>query len=207
MLDTSHYRVKAKKKIDIFKLDPDGESSADVKKGASKNETKKLTSKLDSLQEKHFAEHRHKLLIVLQAMDTGGKDGIIRRIFEGVNPSGVRVAHFKQPSQEEIEHGFLWRAYNQIPQDGEIVIFNRSHYEGVLVERVHNIVAQQVWGKRYQDINEFEKILFEENVTILKFFLHIDSEEQKRRIEERLSDSTKEWKFSNDDTAGKEILG
>jgi len=199
MFDTAPYRVKTGKKIDIFKLDPDGESNAGIKKGDSKSETKKLTSKLDGLQEMLFAEHKHKLLIILQAMDTGGKDGVIRRIFEGVNPSGVRVVHFKQPSQEEMEHGFLWRAYIQIPQDGEIVIFNRSHYEAVLVERVHNIVSKSIWEKRYKEIIEFERILSEENVTILKFFLHIDSAEQKSRIEERLSDPTKEWKFSNDD--------
>ncbi len=199
MLDTNPYRVKPGQKLDISKLDPDGDSSVVLKKSSSKDETKKLAKKLNSLQEMLFAVHKHKLMIVLQAMDTGGKDGVIRRIFEGINPSGVRVAHFRQPSQEEKDHGFLWRAYRQIPEDGELVIFNRSHYEGVLVERVHNIVPKPIWEKRYGEINEFENIITEENVTVVKFFLHISAEEQKKRIEERLADPTKEWKFSADD--------
>jgi PPK2 family polyphosphate:nucleotide phosphotransferase len=199
MFVSSKYRIKPGQIVDISQLDPDGQSSSGIKKGDSKAETKKLTQKLDGLQEQLFAEHSHKLLIVLQAMDTGGKDGVIRRIFEGVNPSGVRVAHFREPSQDEADHGYLWRVYAQIPANGEIVIFNRSHYEGVLVERVHNVIPKSVWEERYQEINQFEKILVQEGVTLLKFFLHIDSEEQKRRIEERLADPTKEWKFSDDD--------
>jgi PPK2 family polyphosphate:nucleotide phosphotransferase len=201
LLDVSRFRVKPGEKVDIAKLDPDGESSVEVRKGESKDETKKLTKKLDNLQEMLYAEHKHKLLIVLQAMDTGGKDGVIRHIFEGVNPAGVRVAHFREPSQDEKDHGFLWRAYAQIPADGEMVVFNRSHYEGVLVERVHNIVPKAVWKERFEEINEFEKLLTQQNVTILKFFLNIDSDEQKKRIEERLEDPTKEWKFSEDDPA------
>jgi PPK2 family polyphosphate:nucleotide phosphotransferase len=199
MFDTALYRIKPGQKVDIFKLDPDGESEVDLKKGKSKDETRKLTEKLDSLQEKLYAEHKHKLLIVVQAMDTGGKDGVIKRIFEGVNPSGVRVAHFREPSQDEKDHGFLWRYYKEIPKDGEIVIFNRSYFEGVLVERVHNIVPKSVWEKRFDEINEFEKTLVEEDITILKFYLHISSEEQRRRIEERIADPSKEWKFSPDD--------
>lgn len=199
MIETEKYRVKPGQRIDISKLDPDGESTAEIKKGRSKEETKDLTKKLDMLQEKLFAEHKHKLLILLQAMDTGGKDGVISRIFEGVNPSGVRVAHFKQPSEEEMERGFLWRYYQQIPKEGEMVIFNRSQYEGVLVERVHNLVPKAIWEKRYEEINEFEKILVQENITVLKFFLYINQEEQKKRLEERLADPSKEWKFSNDD--------
>jgi PPK2 family polyphosphate:nucleotide phosphotransferase len=199
MFHTDRYRVKPGQNVDISKLDPDGEADADIKKAASKSETKKLTKKLDRLQEMLFAEHRHRLLIVLQAMDTGGKDGVIRRIFEGVNPSGVRVAHFRQPSQEELDHGFLWRYYKQIPEVGEIVIFNRSQYEGVLVERVHNIVPKIVWERRYKEINKFEEILVDDDVRILKFFLNIDSDEQKKRIEERLADPSKEWKFNPDD--------
>ncbi len=199
MFDTSQYRIKPGEVVEIAKLDPDGEASAGVKKEHAKDETKNLVQKLDALQEQLFAEHVHKLLIILQAMDTGGKDGVIRRIFEGVSPSGVRVAHFRQPSQEEIDHGFLWRIYKQIPATGEMVIFNRSHYEGVLVERVHKLVPEPVWQARYQEINEFEQILSDEGITILKFFLNIDSNEQKQRMEERLADPTKEWKFSVDD--------
>jgi PPK2 family polyphosphate:nucleotide phosphotransferase len=199
LLDTEQYHIKPGQTIKISKLDPDGESSSGVKKGESKDEIKKLTKKLDGLQEELYAEHKQKLLIILQGMDTGGKDGVIRHIFEGVNPSGVRVAHFREPSVNEMEHGFLWRVYKQIPADGEIVIFNRSHYEGVLVERVHSIVPKSVWEKRYGEINMFEKIVSDENVGIVKFFLYIDSAEQKRRIKERLDDPSKEWKFSEDD--------
>ncbi len=199
MLDTSSFRINPGQKINIAELDPNDTSAADEKKSDSKDEIKKLVEKLDDLQEMLYAEHRHKVLIVLQAMDTGGKDGVIRRIFEGVNPSGVRVAHFREPSQEEKDHGFLWREYKEVPGNGEIVIFNRSHYEGVLVERVHNIVPKDVWEKRYDEINEFERLLVEEGTTIIKFYLHIDSQEQKKRIRERLDDPTKEWKFSADD--------
>ncbi len=132
-------------------------------------------------------------------MDTAGKDGVIRRIFEGVNPAGVRVVHFREPTQEETDRGFLWRAYKQIPARGEITIFNRSHYEGVLVERVHNTVPKEVWEKRYEEITVFERQLVDENTTILKCYLHIDYQTQKKRLEERLEDPTKEWKFGKAD--------
>ena len=205
LLDTSRYRVRPGEKIEISKLDPGGESNVSVKKSDAKDEIRNLTKKLDDLQSMLYSEHKHKLLIVLQGMDTAGKDGTIRHIFEGVNPSGVRVAHFREPSVEEQEHGFLWRVYKEIPADGEIVIFNRSHYEGVLVERVHNIVPKSVWEKRYAEINMFEQILTEENVRICKFFLHISREEQKKRIDERLEDPSKEWKFSEDDIAERKL--
>jgi PPK2 family polyphosphate:nucleotide phosphotransferase len=205
MMDTRPFIVKPGQKINIKELDPNDTSAAQGKKEKSKDEIRKLIEKLDGLQEMLYAEHKHKVLIVLQAMDTGGKDGVVRRIFEGVNPSGVRVAHFRQPSQEEIDRGFLWRVYNQIPGKGEIVIFNRSHYEGVLVERVHNIVPKEIWEKRYDEINEFEQLLVEENTTIFKFYLNIDSQEQKKRIQERLVDPTKNWKFSPDDLAERKL--
>ena len=187
------------KLVKIKQLDPDGTASMEEKKSKLKVEIGKLIAKLDSLQEMLYAEHKHKVLLVLQGMDTSGKDGVIRRIFEGVNPAGVRVVHFREPSQEEMDRGFLWRAYRQIPTRGEIVIFNRSHYEGVLVERVHKIVPKEVWKKRYEEIVMFEKQLVDENTTILKFYLHIDSGTQKKRLEERLQDPTKEWKFSEAD--------
>jgi PPK2 family polyphosphate:nucleotide phosphotransferase len=204
-LDSERFVIKPGQTVDLGKLDPDDTSAAPLGKKKSKEEETGLDEKLDQLQEMLFAEHRHKVLIVLQAMDTAGKDGIIRRVFRGMNPAGVRVAHFRQPSQEELEHGFLWRAYNQVPANGEVVIFNRSHYEGVLVERVHKLVPEQVWQKRYDEINEFEDLLVEQDTTIMKFFLHISSEEQKKRIEERLKDPTKEWKFSEDDIAERKL--
>jgi PPK2 family polyphosphate:nucleotide phosphotransferase len=143
-----------------------------------------------------YAEQKHKVLIVLQGMDTSGKDGTIRRVFEGVNPQGVRVASFKQPTPEELDRDFLWRVHKQVPGKGEMVIFNRSHYEDVLVVRVHELVPKEVWSKRYEHINSFERMLADEGTTILKFFLHIDQEEQKQRLQARLDDPHKHWKFN-----------
>lgn len=158
-----------------------------------------LRPKLSALQEVLYAEHKHKVLVVLQAMDTGGKDGAIRHVFSGVNPEGVRTVSFKVPSAEELDHDFLWRVHAKVPARGELVIFNRSHYEDVLVVRVHELVPEDVWSKRYEQINEFERMLSENGTTILKFFLHIDQDEQKERLQARLDDSEKRWKFNKGD--------
>jgi PPK2 family polyphosphate:nucleotide phosphotransferase len=136
------------------------------------------------------------VLIVLQAMDTGGKDGVIRRVFDGVNPQGVRVAGFKVPTPEELSHDYRWRVHKMVPGSGEMVIFNGSHYEDVLVVRVHELVPREAWKNRYRQINEFERILAENGTTILKFFLHIDKDEQKARLQARLDEPDKRWKFS-----------
>jgi PPK2 family polyphosphate:nucleotide phosphotransferase len=146
-----------------------------------------------------YAEHKHKILIVLQALDTGGKDGTIRAVFAGVNPQGVHVASFKVPTPEELDHDFLWRVHSQVPGKGELVIFNRSHYEDVLVVRVHGLVPEKVWRKRYAQINNFEQMLAEEGTTILKFFLNVSRDEQKERLQERLDDPKKRWKFNPGD--------
>jgi len=135
----------------------------------------------------------------LQAMDTGGKDGAIRAVFEGVNPQGVKVASFKTPTPVELSHDYLWRVHQQTPGKGEIVIFNRSQYEDVLVVRVHNLAPEEVWSKRYQHIREFERLLADEGTTILKFYLHIDLEEQAERFLARVEDPTKQWKFNPGD--------
>jgi PPK2 family polyphosphate:nucleotide phosphotransferase len=128
-------------------------------------------------------------------MDTGGKDGAIRRVFDGVNPAGVRVASFKAPTPEELDHDYLWRVHKTVPGKGEMVVFNRSHYEDVIVVRVHELVPPQVWGERFDQINEFERTLAENGTTILKFYLHIDKDEQKERLQARLDDPLKRWKF------------
>jgi len=180
----------------LGRWNPGDTSGFDGKKEDALKESEKLVKKMEELQELLYAEHKHKVLIVLQAMDTGGKDGTIRRVFDGVNPQGVRVAGFKVPTPEELNHDFLWRVHAQVPGKGEIVIFNRSHYEGVLVSRVHKLVPEKVWNARYQEINDFERSLCEEGATILKFFLHIDKDEQKKRLQDRLDDPTKRWKFS-----------
>jgi PPK2 family polyphosphate:nucleotide phosphotransferase len=198
---TERYKLEPGKKVNREEWDPDDTSGFAGGEKEARSLSVELDKTLDQLQEKLFAEHKHKVLIVLQAMDTGGKDGTIRRIFRGVNPSGVRVAHFREPTPDEVDHDFLWRVHLQVPGKGEITIFNRSHYEGVLVERVLGIVPKKVWHLRYRQINDFERMLSEEGTAVLKFYLHIDAAEQKRRIQERLDDPDKQWKFSTDDLA------
>jgi len=146
-----------------------------------------------------YAEGKSSVLIILQAMDTGGKDGTIRNVMAGVDPQGCDVKSFKVPTPEELAHDFLWRAHKVTPCRGKIVIFNRSYYEDVLVVRVHSLVPKEVWSKRYDQINDFEKHLVENGTLILKFFLYISKDEQKKRLEERLNDPTKHWKFSEGD--------
>ncbi|MGH9441570.1 MAG: PPK2 family polyphosphate kinase [Thermoanaerobaculia bacterium] len=154
---------------------------------------------LASLHERLFAAQSHSVLIVLQGIDTAGKDGTIRHVFTGVNPQGCRVASFRQPTPEESAHDFLWRVHRETPGLGEIAIFNRSHYEAVLVERVHKLVARKVWKERYEQIREFERLLATSGTLVLKFFLHLSKAEQKRRLEARLADPDKRWKSSRDD--------
>ena len=193
-----NYRVKPETKVHLDKWDP--EDAGEHKKGKQLDEKlEKIRQELDRLQELLYAERKHKLLIVLQAMDTAGKDGTISHVFEGMNPQGVKVASFKAPTPEELDHDFLWRAHKQVPGKGEIVIFNRSHYEDVLVVRVHNLITRDVWQRRYKEINNFERMLAAEGTTILKFFLHITPDEQKQRLQDRLDDPAKHWKFSTAD--------
>jgi PPK2 family polyphosphate:nucleotide phosphotransferase len=159
----------------------------------------KNLQKLRKLQLKLYAQSKHALLIVIQAMDTGGKDGALKHVFSGVNPQGCQVTSFKQPSDLELAHDFLWRIHAATPRKGMIGIFNRSHYESVLIERVHSLVPKSVWSRRFDHINEFERLLNDEGTTVLKFFLHISKEEQKRRLEDRLKESRKNWKFDHND--------
>jgi PPK2 family polyphosphate:nucleotide phosphotransferase len=201
------YRVSENEKIDLNRWDPDDTSEFKGDKGKAEEAILSLTNELDQLQDIFYADSRHKLLIVLQGTDTGGKDGIIRHVFEGVDPLGVRVASFKTPSYEELNHDYLWRIHKQLPGNGEIVIFNRSHYEDVLIVRVHNLVPPETWSKRYDQINQFEKMLTEEGTTILKFFLFISKEEQRTRLVDRLNDPTKQWKFNLGDLKERELWG
>ena len=193
------HRVKPGSRVNLTKLDPEDTSGFKGGKGQGRERLRRLNLQLEELQETLYAEHKHKVLIVLQAMDTGGKDGAIRRVFEGVNPQGVRVASFKAPTSEELDHDYLWRVHQHTPGKGEIVIFNRSHYEDVLIVRVHGLAPEKVWRKRYDQINAVEQMLAEEGTTILKFFLHISRQEQKDRLQARLDDPTKRWKFNPDD--------
>lgn len=164
-------------------------------KHAAKERTAELNGRLLELQALLWAQGTHKVLIVLQAIDAGGKDGTIRNVFRGVNPSGVRVATFGRPSEAERARDFLWRVHQRTPADGEIVIFNRSHYEDVLVVRVFDLVPEERWRRRYHHIVEFERLLADEGTTIVKLFLHISNEEQRERLQKRLDDPTKNWKF------------
>jgi PPK2 family polyphosphate:nucleotide phosphotransferase len=155
--------------------------------------------KLDILQERLYAEGQQSLLIIVQAMDTGGKDGLIKHVFRGLNPAGVRVTSFKAPSLTDLAHDFLWRVHPHAPPKGMIGIFNRSHYEDVLIVRVHDLVPKKRWRERYGHINDFEELLAEQGTTILKFFLHISKKEQKRRLQDRLDEPEKHWKFNAGD--------
>jgi PPK2 family polyphosphate:nucleotide phosphotransferase len=171
--------------VHLADYDP-GDTGAYVDKAAAKAERRKNVDRLQDLQEVLWAEGKHALLIVLQAMDAGGKDGTIKHVFRGVNPQGCQVTGFKVPTKEELAHDFLWRVHKAAPRRGQIGIFNRSHYEDVLVVRVDNLVPEAVWRQRYEQINHFEKLLADTGTTILKFYLHISREEQKERFEDRL---------------------
>jgi len=199
------YLVKPEEKIKLSDWDPNDTSEFKGTKEQRRIEIENLNKRLEELQEVLFAEHKHKVLIVLQAMDTGGKDGAIRHVFEGVNPQGTRVANFKEPSAEELDHDYLWRVHKQVPAKGELVIFNRSHYEDVLVVRVHKLVPSDVWKQRFDQINAFEQMLAENRTTILKFYLHIDRDEQKRRLQARLANPNKHWKFRRGDLAERKL--
>ncbi len=190
------YKVEPGVKIELEKWDPNEITGPISQKSEAKDRLDELNYQLEELQELLYAEHKRKLLVILQAMDTGGKDGVIRHVFDGVNPQGVKVASFKVPTQNELDHDYLWRVHKHTPAKGEIVIFNRSHYEDVLVVRVHGLVPEHIWSRRYAHINSFEKMLSDEGTTILKFFLNIDLNEQKERLQARLDDPKKNWKFS-----------
>ena len=155
-----------------------------------------LNAQLRGLQTLLYAEGKHKVLVVLQAMDTGGKDGAIRNLLSGLNPQGVRVASFKAPTAPELAHDYLWRVHQQVPAKGELVVFNRSHYEDVLITRVHDWIDDKAAKRRFRQINDFEAMLVEEGTIILKFFLHISKDEQKQRLQDRLDDPAKRWKFN-----------
>ena len=189
------FLVKPGSKVKLSKFDPDDTAGAKGR-GQCEATLQKNVEHLFEQQSLLAASNQHAVLVVLQGMDAGGKDGTIRHVMTGLNPQACRVTSFKVPSDEERRHGFLWRVHNAVPRRGEIGIFNRSHYEDVLVTRVHKLVPKPVWSARYDQINEFEKILAGNQVIILKFFLHISKGEQKRRLEQRLADPTRYWKFS-----------
>ncbi|HEY9694127.1 MAG TPA: polyphosphate kinase 2 family protein [Oculatellaceae cyanobacterium] len=201
--DYPHYRVQPGSPIVLADFDPNDCEDYKKKKHVEE-ELQKQRARLGKLQERLYAENKRSLLIVLQAMDTGGKDGTIKHVFSGINPQGCRVWSFKKPSDEEASHDFLWRYHQRAPLRGMINIFNRSHYEDVLIVRVKQLVPESVWRERYHVINNFEQMLTLSNVTVIKFFLHISKDEQKRRLQSRLDNPDKRWKFSSNDIKERE---
>ncbi|MFY9738998.1 MAG: polyphosphate kinase 2 family protein [Candidatus Cybelea sp.] len=192
------FEVRPKSQMTLSEID--SETTGKHKdKAAASSEMKRDDRRLANLQYLLYAEHRRSLLVVLQGMDASGKDGIIRHVFGALDPQGARVHAFKEPSQEEADHDFLWRAHVHAPAKGELVIFNRSHYEDVLIVRVHDLVPESVWSRRYELINEFERNLTLAGTTILKFYLYITEKEQLRRFEKRLDDPARQWKISDAD--------
>src|SRR5208282_859040 len=198
------FRVDPDAKVKLNKLDP-AYTGKHESEAVAKQEIEHYLKKLTHQQALLYAEHKHAILIVLQAVDAGGKDGTIKHVFGPINPQGVRVASFKQPTAAELAHDFLWRVHPQAPGRGEIAIFNRSHYEDVLVTRVHKLIDKATWTARYQRIRDFEALLVENKTTVLKFFLHISKEEQLARFAQRLDDPARNWKISEADYSEREF--
>jgi PPK2 family polyphosphate:nucleotide phosphotransferase len=194
----SRFRVEPGAKINLDKVPADFRPE-DLDRDQAEERFRELTEELRDLQHLMYAEDRRSLLIVLQGRDAAGKDGTIRRVFGPMNPQGTRVTSFKVPSKEEIAHDFLWRCHMAAPRRGTVGIFNRSHYEDVLVVRVHDLVPKQVWSKRFDHINAFERLLADAGTVILKFYLHIDREEQLERFKKRMDNPKKNWKISDAD--------
>ncbi|MEO6992179.1 MAG: PPK2 family polyphosphate kinase, partial [Lacunisphaera sp.] len=197
------FRVAPGDKPKLVDLDPDFSDKKETKKSA-RQKSVELEERMAELQFKLYAEQKQSLLICLQAPDAGGKDGVVRHVFAGINPQGCRAVSFKEPSAEELSHDFLWRIEKQVPRRGEIAIFNRSQYEDVLVVRVHDLVPRAQWSKRFEQINDFERNLVANGTRILKFFLHISKEEQLERFKDRLDDPARHWKISEADYTERE---
>ena len=191
------FKVASGKKVRLADYDPNANGGMSKEEGLS--QLGKLTAELGELQEELYAAGQHSVLLILQGIDTSGKDGTIRSVLIDVNPQGCRVEAFKVPTEEELAHDFLWRAHRVTPRKGMIGVFNRSHYEDVLVARVHQLVPEKIWKARYEQINAFENILASNSTIVLKFYLHISKEEQEQRLLEREQDVSKAWKLSAGD--------
>jgi len=194
------YLVKPGSKVDLGKIDS---SERELFEKGGKEESlrafDKLQEELQHLQKLLYAQNKHRILVVMQAMDTGGKDGCIKHVFSRIDPQGIIVRPFKKPNDEELARDFLWRVHEKVPRNGQLVIFNRSHYEDIIAVRVKKIFPEKVWKQRFRHVVEFERMLAEEGTTIVKIYLHISKEEQKERLESRLINPDKHWKFNPDD--------
>lgn len=214
-MDTEKYLVKEKKKLNLYDV-PTSYHGKLEKKEVKEVLIPENIKKIREYQEKLYAENNQALLIVLQAMDAAGKDSLIKNIMTGVNPQGTKVVSFKKPSENELDHDYLWRVAKNLPPRGEIGIFNRSHYEDVLVSRVHklvldqpfpkNLVTKDIWENRFEEINNFEEYLSNNGIKIVKFFLHVSKDEQKERLMERIDRPEKNWKFASSDITEREYF-
>lgn len=198
-IDVAPFRVPAGNAVDLHQWPT--KTSPGISREAGRQLQHKLEKRLSDLQEVFYAQHKHALLVVFQAMDAGGKDSTIRRVFGPLDPQGMHVADFKRPTARELDHDFLWRIHRRTPPRGMIHVFNRSHYEDILIVRVHNMVPEPRWAKRYDHINAFERMLADEGTTIVKFFLHISRDYQRKRLQRRLDRPDKHWKFNPEDLA------
>lgn len=197
---TEHpFRIQPGQRIDLSTYPTEDESLFPVEKPEGKDLLKRLSLRIDEQQTRLYAEDKHRFLFILQAMDTGGKDGTIRSVFEKMDPQGIRVASFKRPSELELAHDYLWRIHPHVPGNGQTTVFNRSHYEDIVAVRVRDIFPKERWEKRYEHIRNFEQMLADEGTTIVKVFLHISREEQKERLQARLDEPDKNWKFNPGD--------
>jgi PPK2 family polyphosphate:nucleotide phosphotransferase len=200
----SDFRITSGKKFTLADFDASAKPFSNGDKAANLKQLAELGARIDALQDVFYAEHKRKLLIVLQGMDTSGKDGTVRAVFSQADPLGLHVAAFKVPTPQERDHDYLWRVHQAVPGAGEITLFNRSHYESVLIERVHEWIDAKECKRRYVQINDFERLLTETGTTLIKCYLHISKDEQKKRLEERLADGTKHWKFDPNDLKERE---
>jgi PPK2 family polyphosphate:nucleotide phosphotransferase len=205
MPNLQQYRVKPNSKFTLKSIKSDDKSERTGDKAKDELALEKLAEEINALQDILYAQNKHKILLVLQGMDASGKDGTIRHVFSECDPLGVRLANFKGPTPDELAHDYLWRVHQQVPKKGEIVIFNRSHYEDVLIVKVHNWIDEAECKRRYAQINEFERMLTETGTVIVKCYLHISKAEQKQRMQERLDDPTKTWKFNPNDLKERDL--
>ncbi len=204
-LDLKKYLVRENDNINLKNIDANEYNTFNGTKEKAIKKLNDINIKLEKLHQIYYSGKKHKILIIFQGMDASGKDGAIRNIFQSVNPTGVYVAHFGSPSKLELSHDFLWRVHNKVPADGELVIFNRSHYEDILIVRVQNLKPQSVWQKRFKHIIDFERLLYDEGTHIFKFFLHISKDEQRQRLQNRIDNPDKHWKIEANDFKDREL--
>lgn len=198
-ININTFLVKPRTTVKLRQYDPDYGKKQTRKMEQAETELSELSNHMSHLQYKLFADRSQALLIILQGVDTSGKDGTIRHVMEAFNPQSCRVVSFKEPTTEETAHDYLWRVHKALPSKGEITIFNRSHYEDIIEVRVHKMIPPSIWSQRYRQINEFEQYLSENNIKIIKLFLHISKDEQNKRLEDRLKDPKKRWKINEKD--------